>query len=576
MKYKVIQCEGEVGRMRVDDLDHKELLELDPEGGVIRFAGQRAILLDAVAMGLLRKYLVENFGLNAARTVLTQFGFAHGWRMAEAMQAEFKWTNAADWSLAGTRIHALEGLFGVEPESKGPLSKEGVMLVASYEAEQHLLHFGRADAPMCWTICGLTSGYLSRIAGKEIFVLEDRCMGKGDAACHLFGRTREEWGDERAEELHFFKPNRLKECLDVSLERVTETLKAAERKLDEHRRALVRVAREVEEPLGTIAQSPAMRKLVDLARRVAKVDSTVLLTGESGAGKERIARLVHEESTRAAGPFIAVNCGAITETLLESELFGHARGAFTGATSDRPGLFEAANSGTLLLDEVGEVSPGMQVKLLRALQEREIRRVGENKSRRIDVRVVAATNRDLAHGVAGGSFRQDLYYRLKVVELHVPPLRERRDDVLPLARVLLGESALRMKRKISSLAPAAADQLLRYEWPGNVRELENAMERAVALARGSRVELEDLPEEIRQAFAKPVASKGTVRPLDEVEKEYILAALKLNAGNQTHTAEQLQIGSATLYRKLRRYRLIGEKPAVGPDVQPEEDSAPAP
>jgi len=561
--------------MRVDDLDHKELLELDPEGGVIRFAGQRAILLDAVAMGLLRKYLVENFGLNAARTVLTQFGFAHGWRMAEAMQAEFKWTNAADWSLAGTRIHALEGLFGVEPESKGPLSKEGVMLVASYEAEQHLLHFGRADAPMCWTICGLTSGYLSRIAGKEIFVLEDRCMGKGDAACHLFGRTREEWGDERAEELHFFKPNRLKECLDVSLERVTETLKAAERKLDEHRRALVRVAREVEEPLGTIAQSPAMRKLVDLARRVAKVDSTVLLTGESGAGKERIARLVHEESTRAAGPFIAVNCGAITETLLESELFGHARGAFTGATSDRPGLFEAANSGTLLLDEVGEVSPGMQVKLLRALQEREIRRVGENKSRRIDVRVVAATNRDLAHGVAGGTFRQDLYYRLKVVELHVPPLRERRDDVLPLARVLLGESALRMRRKISSLAPAAADQLLRYEWPGNVRELENAMERAVALARGSRVELEDLPEEIRRAFAKPVASKGTVRPLDEVEKDYILAALKLNDGNQTHTAEQLQIGSATLYRKLRRYRLIGEKPAVGHGVQPEEDSAPA-
>jgi len=561
--------------MRVDDLDHKELLELDPEGGVIRFAGQRAILLDAVAMGLLRKYLVENFGLNAARTVLTQFGFAHGWRMAEAMQAEFKWTNEADWSLAGTRIHALEGLFGVEPESKGPLSKEGVMLVASYEAEQHLLHFGRADAPMCWTICGLTSGYLSRIAGKEIFVLEDRCMGKGDAACHLFGRTREEWGDERAEELHFFKPNRLKECLDVSLERVTETLKAAERKLDEHRRALVRVAREVEEPLGTIAQSPAMRQLVDLARRVAKVDSTVLITGESGSGKERIARLVHEESTRAAGPFIAVNCGAITETLLESELFGHARGAFTGATSERPGLFEAANSGTLLLDEVGEVSPGMQVKLLRALQEREVRRVGENKSRRIDVRVVAATNRDLAHGVAGGTFRQDLYYRLKVVELHVPPLRERRDDVLPLARVLLGESALRMRRKISSLAPAAADQLLRYEWPGNVRELENAMERAVALARGSRVELEDLPEEIRRAFAKPVASKGTVRPLDEVEKDYILAALKLNDGNQTHTAEQLQIGSATLYRKLRRYRLIGEKPAVGHGVQPEEDSAPA-
>jgi two-component system response regulator HydG len=545
--------------MRVGDLDLKELLELDPEGGVIRFAGQRALLLDAVAMGLLRKYLVENFGVTATRTVLTQFGFAQGWRMADAMQAEFKWDSSEEWQRAGTRIHTLEGLFSVEAGSEGPLSKTGAMLLASYEAEQHLLHFGRSDVPACWTICGLTSGYLSRSCGHEIYVLEDRCMGKGDVACHLMGRTREEWGDERAEELRFFEPSRLKDCLDVSLQRVTETLKAAEQKLRVHRRALVRVARDVEEPLGIVATSKAMAQLVDLARRVAKVDSTVLITGESGSGKERVARLVHDESTRAAGPFVAVNCGAITETLLESELFGHARGAFTGATQDRPGLFESANCGTLLLDEVGEVSPGMQVKLLRTLQEREIRRVGENKSRKVDVRVLAATNRDLAHGVAGGSFRQDLYYRLKVVELHVPPLRERRDDILPLGRVLLADAALRMKRKISGLAPEAADQLLRHEWPGNVRELENAMERAVALARGSRVELEDLPEEIRQAMKALVTNNGKVRPLDEIEKEYILAALELNTGNQTHTAEQLHIGSATLYRKLKSYGLIGKK-----------------
>jgi transcriptional regulator with PAS, ATPase and Fis domain len=306
-----------------------------------------------------------------------------------------------------------------------------------------------------------------------------------------------------------------------------------------------------------------MELLVDLARRVAKVDSTVLITGESGSGKERIARLVHDESTRAAGPFIAVNCGAITESLLESELFGHARGAFTGATHDRPGLFEAASGGTLLLDEVGEVSPGMQVKLLRALQEREIRRVGENKNRKVDVRIVAATNRDLDQTVAGGGFRQDLYYRLKVVELHVPPLRARGPDVLPLARVLLAEAALRMKRKITGLSPKAADQLVRYAWPGNVRELENAMERAVALARGDRVEVEDLPEEIRAAPPKPVPTTGTVRPLDEIEKEYILAALELNGGNQTHTAEQLKIGSATLYRKLKSYGLIGARAREG-------------
>jgi transcriptional regulator with PAS, ATPase and Fis domain len=232
------------------------------------------------------------------------------------------------------------------------------------------------------------------------------------------------------------------------------------------------------------------------------------------------------------------------------------RGAFTGATQDRPGLFEAASSGTLLLDEVGEVSPGMQVKLLRAIQEREIRRVGENKSRRVDVRIVAATNRDLAERVANGAFRQDLYYRLKVVELRVPPLRDRRDDVLPLARVLLAEAGLRMKRKISGLAPGAADQLLRYAWPGNVRELENAMERAVALTSGTRVELEDLAEEIRQAIRSPAASTGTVRPLEEVEKEHILVALEANGGNQTLTAQQLGIGAATLYRRLKSYGLI--------------------
>jgi len=543
--------------MRVTDLDHPKLLELDPAGGVIRFAGQRALLLDAVAMGILRKYLVENFGIIAARTVLTQFGFAHGWRMAEAMRSEYKWDSDEEWRRAGPRIHALTGLFRVEPGSESPLSKNGMVLGGSYEAEQHLLHFGRSDIAVCWTICGLISGYLSCATGKETFVFEDRCLGNGHAACHLFGRTKAEWGNDHTEELRFFEPDHLKACLDVSLKRVTETLKAAERKLRATQKALVRVAPDVAEPLQIIARSLEMRQLIDLARRVAEVDSTVLITGESGSGKERIAQLVHDESARAAGPFIAVNCGAITETLLESELFGHARGAFTGATHDRPGLFEAAHHGTLLLDEVGELSPGMQVKLLRAIQKREVRRVGENKSRSFDVRIVSATNRDLLAAVRDGKFRQDLYYRLNVVELKVPPLRSRRDDILPLARVLLAEVTLRMKRDITGLAPAAADQLLRYTWPGNVRELENAMERAAALAQGARVELADLPEEVRNAIPKPVAAMGLVRTLDEVTKDYIVAALALNGGNQTHTAEQLGIGAATMYRKLKSYGVIG-------------------
>jgi DNA-binding NtrC family response regulator len=549
--------------MRAEDLDHEELLELDADAGVIRFAGQRALLLDAVAMGLLRKYLVENFGINAARTMLTQFGFAHGWRMAEAMQTEFEWDSNDGLTRAGARIHALEGLFHVQAGGGGPLSKQGMMVLSSYEAEQHLLHFGRTDIPVCWTICGLTSGYLSRSLGKDVRVLEGRCVAKGDASCHVFARTREEWGEERAEDLTFFEANHLEECLDVSLQRVMTTLKGAERRLDERRRELVSVVPEVEHSLGLVSKSAAMRTLVDLALRVAKVDATVLITGESGSGKERIARLLHEESTRAAGAFVAINCGAITENLLESELFGHTRGAFTGATQDRAGLFEAAHGGTLFLDEVGEISPAMQVKLLRALQEREIRRVGENRSRAIDVRVLAATNRDLLHSVTGGAFRQDLYYRLKVIELHVPALRERRDDILPLARVLLADAAGRMQRKLDGLAPNVADLLLRHDWPGNVRELENAMERAAALARASRVEIEDLPEEIRgvNSVAGPgstAVERAPVRPLADVEREYILAALEYNGGNQTHTAAQLEIGSATLYRRLKAYGLVGK------------------
>jgi DNA-binding NtrC family response regulator len=546
--------------VRIEDLNVNELVEFNSEDGLVRFAGQRAIIIDATAKGNLRKELISAFGIATARAVLTRFGFVHGWRMAEAMQGLFQWESSDDWHHACGRIHMLEGMYRIEPGTPGSLTKQGLTLAGSYEAEQHIAHLGLSDSAVCWTICGLTSGYLSRATGKEIYVLEDRCIGKGDSACHLLGRTLEEWGDKRAEELLFFRSENLRDWLEPSLHQITENLKEAEKKLREKRRALARIVPEVEDPLGMIVKSEAMRRVVDLARRVAKVDSTLLITGESGTGKELIARLIHEESARAMGPFLAVNCGAITETLLESELFGHARGAFTGASHDRPGLFEAANGGTLLLDEIGDVSSGMQVKLLRVLQEREIRRVGENKSRPVNVRVIAATNRELAEDIKSGRFRKDLYYRLNVVQLHVPPLRHRREDVLPLARVLLAEAAARLNRPVSGLSPRAADQLLRHTWPGNVRELENAMERSVALAAGDRTEFEDLPEEIRQAIPTPSVS-GTVRALDEIEKEYILAVVDFNGGNQTRAAEQLGIGSATLYRKLKKYGAVRGKPA---------------
>ncbi|HMF27669.1 MAG TPA: sigma 54-interacting transcriptional regulator, partial [Candidatus Cybelea sp.] len=232
---------------------------------------------------------------------------------------------------------------------------------------------------------------------------------------------------------------------------------------------------------------------------------------------------------------------------------GHARGSFTGASQDRAGLFEAANGGTLLLDEIGDVPPAMQVKLLRVLQEREVRRVGENRARSINVRVLAATNRDLLADVHAARFRQDLYYRLRVIEVAVPPLRERRDDILPLARQLLASAAKRFGKKAPSLAPEAANLLLRYRWPGNVRELENALERAVALAQSDRIGADDLPAEVGAAPAI-LQDSDDVRTLAEVERDYIAAALRASGGNRTKAAERLGIGAATLYRKLKEAR----------------------
>jgi DNA-binding NtrC family response regulator len=535
-------------RVRIEDLTLDRLLLLDPEGGRIQLGGQRALLLDAVALGLLRSELVATLGLPAARALLSRFGYAHGWRTAEALRHAVPWAEERDWRRAGGRIHTLQGLVRVEPvpDYPGPHPFAEALWRDSYEAEQHLLQLGPSKEPVCWTLVAFAAGYMSRANGREILVQETACVGRGDAACRVEGTFKEDWtGPPMPYE---------QGPLDASLERLAAELLRADLRRAEQRRLIV-PAEGPEDEDGLVARSEAMRRVLDLARRVARVDSTVLVTGESGVGKERVAELVHRRSARASRPFVAVNCGAVTETLLESELFGHVRGAFTGATADRVGLFEAAAGGTLLLDEVGETSLPMQAKLLRAIQEREVRRVGESVARKVDVRVVAATNRDLAEAVAARRFRQDLLYRLKVVEVHVPPLRERPEDVLPLARALLAGAARRLGRPAPGLTAAAAEALQRHAWPGNVRELENALERAVALAAGPRLEAADLPEEVRAPLARP-RSSGTLT-LDEVEREHVLATLAAHGGHQGRTAAALRIGTATLYRKLKAWRAMG-------------------
>lgn len=546
--------------MKASDLDLRELLSFEPKGGVMGFGGQRAILLDAVALGLLRKELIETLGLTGARGVLTRFGYAHGWRTAESLREAFPWDSEKEWQLAGGRLHMLQGMVVQDAAPKLRNDPDAPMVRKvwrdSYEAEQHLLHIGQADEPVCWTLTGFASGYLTVCTGAEVYCIEDRCRGTGDSECHLVARTREQWGSEIEPHLPFYR----KESVDAVLRDLTEALHRTEKRLRARRREIARLAGIAEDPSGLIARSEAMLKVLDFARRVAKVESAVIVTGESGVGKERIAKLIHDGSARSHRPFVAVNCGAIAETLLESELFGHARGSFTGADKDRAGLFEAASGGTLFLDEIGEIPLGMQVKLLRALQEKAVRRVGENHDRAVDVRIVAATNRNLADEVSTGRFREDLYYRLRVIELRIPPLRERTEDILPLARVFLEELSRQMGRKVVGFTPRAADQLVRHSWRGNVRELRNAVEHSVALCTGNRVDLEDLPEELRSALPEPVIT-GHIRTLREVEKEYILAAVRASGGNKTLAAAALGIGTNTIFRKFREYE--GEEGLAG-------------
>jgi two-component system response regulator HydG len=335
--------------------------------------------------------------------------------------------------------------------------------------------------------------------------------------------------------------------------------------IQKKQRALARAEQRLGEIAGHVesqwleARSPAFRRVLDLATRVARYDSCVLITGESGTGKELLARFVHARSPRAKDLFLGVNCASLPDSLLESELFGHKVGAFTGAIHDRVGLFEAAGNGTVFLDEIGEVSPAMQAKLLRVLQEREVVRLGENRPRKVKARIVAATNRKLAAEVRAGRFREDLYYRLRVVELEVPPLRERRDDILPLARHFVRRLAQKLELPGLRLDASALDALLDYQWPGNVRELENALERASVLSQGSLITRDGLPNEVLRRAASLAPEERAERSLGEVEREHIQFVLESTGQNRSQAARILGIGPTTLWRKLKAYERAAER-----------------
>jgi DNA-binding NtrC family response regulator len=312
----------------------------------------------------------------------------------------------------------------------------------------------------------------------------------------------------------------------------------------------------METPRSIVGSSPKIVEVYKTLARATLSASTVLISGESGTGKELVARAIHANSPRKSKKFVAVNCGALTETLLESELFGHVRGAFTGAQTDKKGLFEEAHGGTLFLDEIGDVSPGLQVKLLRVLQEGEIKPVGSAQNIKVDVRVVAATHRDLSQWVEQGKFREDLYYRLKVIEIEIPPLRERKEDIRELAQVFLAKYNQKLSKRVQTISPEAMQSMINYDWPGNVRELEHQVERAVALTSSSVLSADDFEFEVSHAADTHITHKNggsEPRSLEELEREHILRVLKEVDYNKSRASEILGIDRATLYRKAQKF-----------------------
>jgi DNA-binding NtrC family response regulator len=550
--------------VKPEDLVLSDILDFRPDEGIIRLHEQRVVILSAAAMGLLRKELIETLGTETARRLLLRFGYADGYHDAVNLRERSSWTDPVEGLRAGATLQTLEGIARAVPlrfEYAAPTGQFDAEVERhnSYEAENHLHHFGKSSTPVCWKLVGYASGYASACLGQEVYFTETACLGQGEPHCSMIGRDASRWG----ETLEALRLDFQGAVLGLEVERLREAVHRQMQELARRERRVARRERELdllrERVMSTaaakhfVAYSAGMREALEMAARVAPLDTTVLVYGESGTGKEFIVRMIHDHSERASRPFVSVNCAALPETLLESELFGHVRGAFTGAVRDKTGLFELATTGTLFLDEIGEMAPTVQAKLLRALQEGEIRKVGGERSTRVNPRVIAATNRDLRAAVEAGTFREDLYFRLGAFVISVPPLRDRREAIPTLVHQFLRVAAKRMKKEVRGVSAEVMTLLMKYHWPGNVRELEHALQRAVILAQGPTITVRELPPEVR--LGTPDRSPNDSLDLEEHERKAIGRALERFGGNRRRAAEALNISTVTLWRRMKRYGL---------------------
>ena len=552
--------------------DLTESLFFSPGDGRIWLNDQRMLLLHSSAMGHLRRELIDTLGQDRARGLLTRAGYVSGARDAQLVRERWPGGDAASILMAGTRLHALEGMVKVTPVAfdfdidRGTYEGE-FLWEHSSEDDEHISAYGLGTEPACWTQVGYATGYVTSLFGQLVIFREIECRSMGAPVCRVFGRHAAAWGDV-SEDLRYLQA---RDFHSLATDAPTAPAAAAA--------PLMKPAEPAApDPHEIVGASSAFNSACHQLARVARTRSTVLFTGESGVGKEAFARRLHRISNRAEQAFVAVNCAAIPETLIESELFGVERGAFTGATTSRPGRFERADGGTLFLDEIGTLSLVSQGKLLRALQEGELERVGGTRTLKVDVRLVAATNVDLLVEVQAGRFREDLYYRLNVFPIHLPPLRERRDDVPLLMNHFLQRECERHGRLASGFTQRAVRAMLHYAFPGNIRELQNLIERGVILAdEGAAIDVAHMfrREQLSDEALLIIGAHGTLTmPVDkdpahlanllckelgqealsltDLEQRLLQDALAAANGNVARAARSLGLSRAQFAYRLQR------------------------
>ena len=466
-----------------DSDDLRAQVHFCADTGQIWLHEHRMLLVHAEAQASLRKELIDTLGMDRARGLLTRMGYASGVRDAELARTRAQSADDIEAFMTGPQLHTLEGIVRVTPIK---LELDGVkgsfygefLGENSWEGQSHRRNFGIHGEPVCWTQIGYACGYTSAFMGRPILYKEVECSGAGHDNCRIVGKPVEEW-DDAGEDMRFLNPESIADQL-FDLQTQVVQLRST-------------IGEKEKLPVDMVGNSPGFRAAYELLRQAAGNRISVLLLGETGVGKELFARTLHDMGSRRAQPFVAVNCAAIPQELVESELFGVEKGAYTGAQVSRPGRFERADGGTLFLDEIGDLPLSAQSKLLRVLQDGEFERLGDQKTRKTNTRLIAAANVDLGQLVKQGRFRSDLYYRLNAYQIDIPPLRERKEDISVLAKRFLEKFSAIHGKKLRGFTDKAKRALLTYGWPGNIRELQNMVERGVILApSGTRIELDHL------------------------------------------------------------------------------------